>query len=403
MRYPTDAATRSLAVLIFFTVLSGGFWQNLIGVWGYLALAVAITVSAAVLLTRRRLWSRLDLRRLPRTFLLVGVVAVVSIAWSAAPGATALTLLVQGAVTLAALFLCAALTWPRLVAALGTALCWILGLSVAFELIAAMFVRASVSPFWTGSTSDAALTPWTQAALFTGGPVQGIVADSGLLAFVAALSLIVLGVQLSQRLRRRIPTLVWIGIAVALLALTRSLVALAALAVAAAMLGALLLARRVGPGRRVGVMASIAVVTAVAVVVILVVASGLQSHNVWLDVWAQTGVVGVFLAAALVVGTWHRLWWFAVDDPLDSLGLPIRRVPLTLAPALVFTALLVQTFFDSAMLAHAGWLLLVVFAVKSKLDQTAVSLDLANGDERVNPLPARSLRALQPYYVVKGR
>jgi len=389
MRYPTDATTRSLAVLILFTVFAGDFWQNLLGGWGHLALAVAITAAVAVLMTRRQLWRRLDLRRFPRTLVLVAALAVVSIAWSASPGATALGLLAQAAVTLGALFLCVALSWPRLVAALSTALCWLLGLSVAFELIAAVFVRAPILPFWGGS-----VTPWTQGALFTGGPVQGIVGDSGLLAFVAVLALVVLGVQLAQKLRRRIPTLVWIVIAVALLALTRSLVALAALVIAAAVLGALLLARRLGPGRRVGVMVGIAVATTLAVVAVLVFAPALQIHNVWHDVWGQLGVVGVVLAAALVVGTWHRLWWFAIDDPLDSLGLPIRQVPITLAPALVFTAVIVQTFFDTGMLAHAGWLVLVVFAVKSKVDQTAVSLDLANGTERRNPLPARARVAL---------
>jgi len=385
MRYPTDAATRSLAVLVLFTVFAGGFWQNLLGSWGHLALAVAITAAVAALMTRRRLWRRLDLRRFPRTLILVAALAVVSIAWSASPGDTALALLAQAAVTLGALFLCVAFSWPRLLAALSTALCWILGLSVAFELVAAVVVRAPVLPFWGGST-----TAWTQAALFTGGPVQGIVGDSGLLAFVCVLALAVLGVQLAQGLRRRIPTLVWLVIAVALLALTRSSAALAALVVAAVVLGALLLARRVGPGRRVVVLVGIAVVTALAVVAIVVFAPQLAPHSVWSEVLARLGVVGVVLAVALVVGTWHRLWWFAIDDPLDSLGLPIGQVPITLAPALVLSAVIVQSFFDVGPLSLGGWLVLVVFALKSKIDQTAVSLDLANGAERVNTSPARA-------------
>ena len=118
----------------------------------------------------------------------------------------------------------------------------------------------------------------------------------------------------------------------------------------------------------------------------------LQAHDAWLDVWLQLGIVGLVLFIALVVGTWYRTWWFAVDRPLDTLGLPIARVPLTLAPALLFTALIAQSFVESRMLVEGGWALLVVFAVKSKLDHSAVSIDLGNGSARANALPSRSAR-----------
>lgn len=451
MRYPTDAAARSLSVLILFTLFAGDFWRNLIGWWGCLGLVAAISAVVAVVMTRRRLWSKLALWRLPRTLVLFGLLAVLSLAWSFYPGATVLGILAQAATTLGALFLVTALSWPQLISALSTALTWILGLSVLFELIVALFVRQPVLPFWTdygGATVPKAFY-WSQGALFTGGPIQGIVGNRNILAFVAVLALITLGVQLAQRLRRRNPTIAWLVVAVAVLALTRSATAIGALLITAVVFGALLLARRVGPGRRMWVLAGVAVVTALAVVAVsafwqqilsvfgksddltgrvdiwnavadlaaqrpafgwgwvsywapwvepfndLAVRKGvtyLQAHDAWLDVWFQLGIVGLVLFIGLVLATWYRTWWFAVDRPLDSLGLPIARVPLTLAPALLLTALIAQSFVESRMLVEGGWALLVVFAVKSKLDHSAVAIDLGNGPARVNALLSRSAR-----------
>ena len=435
MRYPTDALTRSLGVLIFFTLFAADFWRALIGWWGYIALVLAISAALAVLMTRRGLWRRLALRRLPRTFLLFGVLAVVSLAWSFYPGASVLGILAQAATTLGALFLVAALSWPRLIAVLATALTWILGLSVLFELVVAVFVRAPILPFWTDYTGQTVPKAfyWSQAELFHGGPIQGIVGNRNLLAFVAVLALIAVGVQLAQKIRRTGPAVAWIVVAVVVLALTRSATAIGALVVTAAMLGVLLLARRAGPGRRLWVLGGTAVVVVGALFAVnvfwqqilglfgksddltgrldiwnavaglaaqrpvfgwgwvsywapwvepfndLAVRKGvtyLQAHDAWLDVWFQLGFVGLAIFVLLVVGTWHRAWWFAVDNPLDRLGRPAARLPITLAPALILTALIAQSFVESRMLVEGGWTLLVVIALKTKLDQGEVGLDL---------------------------
>jgi O-antigen ligase len=452
MRYPTDAAARSLAVLVVFTLFAGEFWRNLISWWGYLGLVAALTAVLAVVMTRRRLWSKLRLRRMPRTLVLFGVLVVASLAWSFYPGATLLGILAQAATTLAALFLCVTLTWPQLISALATAFSWILGLSVLFELIVALFVRAPLLPFFTdyGDATVPKAFFWSQGLLFQGGPIQGIVGNRNLLAFVAVLALIVIGVQLAQKLRPARSATAWLVVAVAVLALTRSATAIGALLVTAAMLGVLVLARRAGPGRRMWVFAGVAVVTAAGIVAVsvfwqqllglfgksedltgrvdiwnavaglaserpafgwgwvsywapwvepfndLAVRKGvvyLQAHDAWLDVWLQLGIVGLVVFVGLVVATWYRTWWFAVDRPLDSLGLPVSRVPLTLAPALLLTAMLAQSFVESRMLIEGGWMLLIVFAVKTKLDQSLVAVDLGNTAETLNPLPSRAARA----------
>ncbi|MDO9395056.1 MAG: O-antigen ligase family protein, partial [Herbiconiux sp.] len=104
----------------------------------------------------------------------------------------------------------------------------------------------------------------------------------------------------------------------------------------------------------------------------------LQAHNAWLDVWLQLGIAGLVVFIALVVGASYRAWWFAVDLPRDALGAPRAQVLLTLAPALLLTALIAQSFFESRLLIEGGWALLVVIAVKTKLDLGAVDLDLGD-------------------------
>ncbi|MFB2581152.1 O-antigen ligase family protein [Herbiconiux sp. P15] len=444
MRYPTDAATRLLSVLVIFTVFAGDLWRNLLSWWGYAAFVLVITIVVAVVMTRRRLWREVAVWKLPRTFVLFLVLALVSIAWSFYPGATLLGLAAQAATTIGALYLCASLSWPGLLSALGTALNWILGLSVLFELVVAVFVRAPIFPFFTdyGDEKVPDAFYWTQADLFTGGPIQGIVGNRNLLAFVAVLALIVLAVQLAQGLKRRNPAIAWIVVAVGVLALTRSATAIGALVITAAAFGVLVLARRAREGRRARVFAGAAVLAALAVVAVvalqqqvlalfgksddltgrldiwnavaglaaerpafgwgwvsywvpwvepfddLAVRKGvtyLQAHNAWLDVWLQLGVVGLVLFIAFVVGAWHRAWWFAVETPLDARGRALPRVALSLAPALLLTALVAQSFVESRMLVEGGWVLLVVIGIKTKLDLSRVDLDLGSHPE---PRPA---------------
>jgi hypothetical protein len=86
--------------------------------------------------------------------------------------------------------------------------------------------------------------------------------------------------------------------------------------------------------------------------------------------------------AALVVATFYRSWWFAVDHPLDGGGRPLPRVAITLAPALLLTALLAQSVVESRMLVEGGWLLLILIAVKTKLDLGQVAQDLGTEPPR---------------------
>ena len=439
MNSVTSTGRSALAVLTFFTLFAGDFWRNLIGWYGFAALALAVVITLVVLITRDRGWRQLTWRRVPLSLAAFLALAVVSIAWSFYPGATLLGLVAQSGPVVAAIFLATSMTWPRILTALGRATRWILGLSLLFEFIVAVFVRRPIIPFWVdygdGKLPNAFF--WSQADLFTGAPIQGIVGNRNLLAFIAVIALVCLVLELTSRSLGRRRSHAWIAIAVATLALTRSTTAIAVLVVVAAAAGILILMRRSNARQRRVVLASSTVGVAAAAVLIGVFSSQilrlfgkssdltgrfdiwnavtalaqqrpvfgwgwvsywvpwvepfthlaerkgvtyLQAHNAWLDVWLQLGIVGLVLFIAAVVGACWRAWWFAVDPQLDARGTPLPFVPVTLLPALILTLLVAQSFVESRMLVEGGFALLALMALKTRRDVGATEIDLTVPD-----------------------
>ncbi len=377
-------ALRTFATFVLFTLLAGQFWRNLLGWWGFgliAAAALAGCIAALVVLKPDLMW-----RRFPKSLAVFLGLATLSIAWSFYPGVSAIGVSIQFATTAAALFLGLNLTWRELIRTLGTALRWVLGLSLVFELIVATLVRQPVLPFFVDYGTDKVPGSfyWSRALLFSGGPIEGIVANRNLLGFVALLAVVVFAVQLNARSVKRGWGIGWLAAAVLTLALTRSAtVIVASVAVLAALLFALW-ARRAGPlGRRpvyLTALASIVAVTAGLVVLTpallralgksedltgrldiwqsvidlagerpwfgwgwvsywapwvepfsgLAVRKGveyLQAHNAWLDVWLQLGVAGLIAFGALAISTLWRSWFLAVDrpfvrsDPAPAIGM----------------------------------------------------------------------------------
>jgi exopolysaccharide production protein ExoQ len=69
-----------------------------------------------------------------------------------------------------------------------------------------------------------------------------------------------------------------------------------------------------------------------------------------------------------------RSWTLAVDRPQFGPGSPARYDATTLLPVLVLVALLAQSIAESRLLIEYGFLLLALFAIKTK---------------RPDPLPVR--------------
>ena len=417
---------RTFATLVFFSVLAGQFWRSLFGWWGYGAIALVIVVSSVVALVKLNpdwMWSRF-----PKSLIAFLGLATLSLAWSFYLGASLIGVTLQWATTLAALFLALCLSWAELLRTLAAALRWILALSLAFELIVALFVRQAVLPFWVdyGTRNVPESFYWTRGILLQGGPIEGIVANRNLLGFVALMAVIVFAVQLAAGTVSRNWGLAWLGLGVLMLLLTRSAtVTLAAAAVAAALLFALWARRRPPEGRRPVylVAAASVVVGGVGLVALtpqllallgksadltgrldiwrsvaglaaerpvfgwgwvsywapwvepfegLAVRRGvvyLQAHNAWLDVWLQLGVLGLIIFAAAVFSTLWRCWFLAVDRPRRALADTEPYAASALLPLLLLVALIAQSLAESRILIESGWLLLVVLAVITKRQQ----------------------------------
>ena len=107
-------------------------------------------------------------------------------------------------------------------------------------------------------------------------------------------------------------------------------------------------------------------------------AGGVQpphAHNAWLDVWLQLGVAGLIIFGALVFATLVRAYLLSVDRVITHPGNTGSYSWITALPLLVFTAQLVQSLAESRLLLEGGWMLLVIWAVRTKLHPFGLEQD----------------------------
>ncbi|MEO9201635.1 MAG: O-antigen ligase family protein [Mycobacterium sp.] len=411
-----------LAGLVFFVTFAGQAVRNLAG-WAGFAVVIVVVFLATLSVLGPRIRSG-RLAAVPVPLLLFLGLGLASLTWSQYSGATMLGLILQWMPTIAGVLIAITLDWQQLLDALWLALKWILGLSLVFELFVATAIRAPLMPLGTGPGTHPETFAWSTGHLFSLGPIQGIVANRNLLAFVALLAIITLAVRWFERPGLRRNTAAWLGIAALTLALTRSATVTIALVAIAALAGVVLLMRHLPdawrrylyPGGAVVLLVALAafVVNSATIFSIvgrdddmtgrmeiwskvtalasqqpmfgwgwvgywapwvkpfhnLVVIDGtnyLQAHNALLDVWLQLGLAGVLVAAFVAVTAGARAWRIALS-PVDRHG---RRRPfsaITVLPLLLMAALLIQSLTESRLLIEGNWLLFVLLACAVKAD-----------------------------------
>ncbi|MBK0417693.1 O-antigen ligase family protein [Leucobacter sp. CSA1] len=438
----TRLGVSAYAICVFVFALGSNGVRNLVGWPAFLALALLIASVGVVLAVRLRP-ERFRWYRLPSPLYWFLALAALSILWSAYRLESALGVLAQLVTTAVAVSLAAVLTWHEVLRTLGSALRYLIGLSVAFELWVALVVQAPLLPWWLeapdGETPK--LLYWSRDLLLSGGPVQGLVGSSVILGFIGLLGLIVFGIQLRAGLVRRFAGWFWVTMSLLTLLLTRGATVTVALAAVFVGLGFALWARRIGQERRMPLYALGAGIAAAAALLAVFARdflfgllgksgdmtgrletwqkvvelaqqrpwfgwgwisywapwvepyasldekAGLQvmsAHNAWLDVWLQLGIVGVLVFAPLVVLTLWRTWFRAVDQPRRGPGPALPYATSALWPFLVMIALLVQSLTESRLLIEWGWLLLVMLAVKTRID-----FELPSQDAEPRKLPWR--------------
>jgi len=416
----TSAFRRFLATFGIFTLAAGDVWRYLFGWWGWGAIVAVFLALTIVQLVKLRV----DLRRLPYPLIAFLVLITASIAWSDYRLASVAGVALTFAATAFGVYLAVGLDFAAFVRSFGLALRWILGLSLLFELVVSVFVRRPVLPLWVdySAITDAghkipAAFYWSRDLLFHGGQIQGIVGNSNLLALAALFGVIVFGVQIASRATSRAWTSLWLLIALATLALTRSSTVLIAGIAVGLVTVFLVLVRRSGARARTGFYVGGIVVAAAAItgaIVFrapllsllgkspdltnrieiwnkvlhlasqrpafgwgwvsywapwvspfdnLVVIKGVhyyQAHDAWIDLYLQVGIVGVVVFAILLLATLSRTWGQVIDlgrSTADRLGY---------LPVLIVVTLLIHSFAESRLLIEICFTLLVVFAIRSR-------------------------------------
>lgn len=414
---------RGWCIYVLAGALAGTSWLMAFGVVGT---GVAVFGSAVVSLI---LWLVLrpavQWRRLPWFAVAYIVLALLSLLWTAWPGASVLTLAVLLSTTVLGFFVGSVLTWRELVRALASALKWVLSLSLLFELWVSLVWQGPILPGFVRPTGD--LDPivlWSRDNLFDGGRIQGLFGNSNALAYVALLGMVVFAIRFAARAPRRSLLVGWFALAAFLFARAGSATAyLAAAFTVVVLITALLMRTTRRPGERTRyylVYALVAVgglttlwLTRDTIFSLLGRSSDLtgresiwaavaeragerpllgwgfsspwvptepafdrwivdhgqtvmQAHNMWLDVALQLGWVGVILMALTYLAFIWRSWFFAIDRPRWDLVADRPYSPLTLLPTLLAAQLLVQGLAESTPLLNWGWMFLVMFAFKIK-------------------------------------
>jgi len=322
---------RGFAVVALFTVLAGDAWRYSLSWYGFGAIAIVLAVIAVLLLVRKRhAW---HMSRLPYPFLAFLGLATISVAWSFYPGATLLGLFATYLPAIVGLSLAVTLSWDDVLVVLGRTLRIIFGLSLVFEFVVSVFVRAPLLPFWPSPGVDYNNLPdpipkllyWSRDELFDdGGKIQGVVGNSSLLGFVALLALIVFAIQLAGKTVSRTTGVLSVLVAALVIYLTRSATITIALVVLAAVVIAVLLLRRfeqtrgrIWAGILAVVAAGVAIVVAFPTQLLALVGKSPDLTN-RIDIWAA--VIDLAQQRPVFGWGWVSYWapWVAPFNDLHK-------------------------------------------------------------------------------------
>lgn len=414
---------RGWCIFVIAAALAGTSWLMVFGIVGTAVVAYGSGIVSIILWLVLR--PDVQWRRLP--WFAVGYVvwATASIIWSAYPEASVTTLLLLLSTTVQGMFVGSVLTWRELVRSIASALKWILGLSLLFELWVSLIWGGPIMPgFGRPEHGVDPIEMWSRDNLFDGGRIQGLFGNANPLAYVALLGIVVFALRIASRAPRRGLLIAWIALSAFLFVRAASATAtLAAAGVVVVLATALLMRTSRRPGGRTRYYLAYAVVAVGGLLALWlgrerlfallgrsadltgreriweavgaraaerpligwgfaspwvptdpffdgwIVDHGvtvMQAHNMWLDVFLQLGVIGVVLMALTMLAFVWRSWFFAVDRPRWDLVADRPYSAITLLPTLVGALLLVQGLAESGPLLGWGWLLIVLFAFKIK-------------------------------------
>ena len=380
-----------------------GGWAVIVGVGAVIALIALLAGNPGK-----------TLLRVPVPLALLLALMALSLIWSQYRGFTGIALAAQIGTTIFALFLANQFGWRQLLNIFANTLRFVLGASLLFELVAAVFGPIKpIFPNYEGNEPPSASYLWSQGNLFDGDRIQGIMGNANLLAFTAVLGIMVFLVEYIVTHKKRSLPLSSLILAVLLAALAKSagmtlaiaLIAFAALIaifsegrdratrhriygygiwalVAVAVFGLIyraelfdLLGRSPDASGRFYIWGEVLNliwekplegwgwisywVPGVEPFEGLIVINKVpmyQAHNAFLDIWLQLGIAGLVLLVWLMMQGFNRLWAVAVR----------HTNPLYLFPLFGFLVIAAQSLTESRLLIEISWVLLVLLTTKSR-------------------------------------
>ena len=413
---------RGWCIFVLFMALASTAWLHAFGTTVTTIITIASGLLSIVLWIVIR--PPVQWRRLPWFVVAYVLWATLSLLWSAWPATTALTLILLYVTTIQALFIGSALTWRETVRAAASALKWVMGLSLLFELCVSIFVQAPILPGFVVEKADDPIEYWSRNNLFDDGRLQGIMGNANLLGPVALLAIIVFAIRFAAGAPRRGLLAAWIALSAFLFYRAASATAyVAAIGVVIVLITVLLMRRAKRPGERTKYYLGYLLVALGGALAFWLVrgqiftalgrsadltgretiwaavleraderpiagwgfatpwvptdpafdgwiidhgVTVMQAHNMWVDVFMQLGIVGLILIGLVYFAATWRSWFFAVDRPRWDLREDRPYSPLTLLPTLTIAILLVQGLAESSPLLGWGWLLVVMFGHKIK-------------------------------------
>lgn len=389
----------SLTLVAIGVAFSTHLIRSLIGWPGLLAILVAIILLAASSLIARRAgieWHGL----LPISIIAFVAWSALSTIWSAYPMWSLGGVAYQASFAFLALYIGLVRDTIQIVRAVGDVLRWLLGLSLALEILSGLLLDLPID--FLGIDGN----------LSTFGPIEGIFGSRNMLALVALIAVVTFAVELLSRSVRRGIGMGSLWLAGICLVLTRSpVITVTAIAVGVAAVALWAIRRTPVEGRWVLQLALLGATVLVGIAawlgrtrIILALNAGSEFEvryalwtemwrlvalhplegwgwagfwptsvtpygwldfvtqrdnqsglNAFLDVYFQLGLVGFLAFVALIGLAFVRSWLLASN----------KHPVLFVWPALILVILLVFSAAESTVLVEFGWMLLLICSVKA--------------------------------------
>lgn len=421
---PERRALDIVTIAIFFLGFAGQGVRNIVGFYGSSVVMVTLFVALAYLMHLNQI--RFTQAAYPLATLLFVMWCALSVIWSQYPHYSAMFAVVTIGVTLTGLAISACYTFTETANLLIVSFKVILIVSYALELFTALIWKQRLAPIPMIRAGESVpdMSYWVYGDLFNGGPIQGFPGNRNPLAFIALLLILCLLVKWMSTYKNTTSTIIWLIISIVTITLTRSGTVTVAVIICMAITMSFGLVKSVTRPHRPALISLITSLTLTGAVIALfnrlaitdflgrspdfsgrgdiwkalvpmwsqhpILGWGFtigyqgdvpvfsnfirrgdgtpttQAHNSFIEALFQTGIIGVSILSVAVATVFFGTFIYAVRHIDES-----RRVVM---PAMIASALIIQSTVESRLLFEGNWILFVILAAWVAKKQPFASL-----------------------------